>query len=114
MKNINWLDHFVNLLVVILGITVAYTLNNIREDNKTRILQNTYVQSMIDDIEIDIKELDSLITNDSISLALLDRVLSIEEKPLGDDSLQLILSSISSFEVFSSRNITYESIKSSG
>jgi hypothetical protein len=114
MKNINWLDHFVNLIVVITGISIAFMLNNWQESKKVKTLQEVYIQSMIDDIDEDIAELDSLVIEDNKSLDLFRRVLQANSKPLPKDSLSLAISKIASMSSFNSRNITYESVKSSG
>ncbi|MEQ8475043.1 DUF6090 family protein [Fulvivirga sp.] len=114
MKKINWLDHFVNLIVVITGISIAFMLNNWQESKKVKRLQEVYIQSMIDDIDEDIAELDSLVIEDSESLELFRRVLEAKIKPLPKDSLSLAISKVASMSSFNSRNITYESIKSSG
>ncbi len=114
MRKISWLDHFVNLIVVITGISVAFTLNNWSESRKVKSLQNTYIQSMIDDIDSDIAELDSLTIRHERDLKVFQRVMRVIDKPLSEDSAALALSKISSMSTFDSRNITYESIKSSG
>lgn len=114
MKKINWLDHFVNLIVVITGISIAFMLSNWQESKNVKALQDVYIQSMIDDIDEDIAELDSLVIEDSVSLALFRRVLQAKTRPLPKDSFSLAISKIASMNSFNSRNITYESVKSSG
>lgn len=114
MKNINWLDHFINLFVVIIGISVAYALNNLNESDKVENLQKTYVQSMIDDLDVDLQDLDSMILQDKEDLIIFQRVMAAQSHPLSNDSSALALSRIASMSTFNSRNITYESIKSSG
>lgn len=114
MKKINWFDHLINLLVVIVGISVAYALNNWNQSRKVALLQKTYVQSMVDDLDFDINELDSLIDYENENLKIFRRVISAKNHPLSEDSTQLAIARIASLNTFSSRNITYESIKSSG
>ncbi|QSE96404.1 DUF6090 family protein [Fulvivirga lutea] len=114
MRKISWLDHFVNLIVVITGISVAFALNNWNEEKKTNELHDTYIQAMIDDLDFDIAELDSLVKYESESLKIFRRLLSRSEPPLSDDSLNIAFARIASLNSFTSKNITYESIKSSG
>lgn len=114
MKRINWLDHLINLLVVITGITIAYSLNNYNEAKKSKELQDTYIESMITDIDKDISELDSLITDGQAELILFRRVMQSNKEPLSQDSLNMAIASLASMTTFYSRNITYESVKSSG
>lgn len=114
MKKVNWLDHFVNLIVVIVGISAAFMLNNFNESIKIKKLQDTYIQSMIDDVEVDIAELDSLIKDEEQNLKIYRRILQAGEKPLPQDSAALAIAKVAQLNSFNSRNITYESIKSSG
>ncbi len=114
MRKISWLDHFINLIVVIAGISVAYTLNNWNESRKVSELQGTYIQSMVDDLDFDIAELDSLTIADEQNLMIFQRVMRVISEPLSEDSSAFALSRIASMTTFDSRNITYESIKSSG
>ncbi|MEQ8927527.1 MAG: DUF6090 family protein [Fulvivirga sp.] len=114
MRNISWLDHFVNLIVVITGISVAFALNNWNEEKKTDELHDTYIQAMIDDLDSDIAELDSMVVREKENLAIFRRVLDRSKPVLSDDSLNIAFARIASLTSFSSKNITYESIKSSG
>ena len=114
MRNISWTDHIVNLLVVITGITIAFALNSWNEKRKVDELHNTYIQSMIDDLDIDIMELDSLVAYEKESMQIYRRVLQVAQHPLPKDSAALAAQRIASLRSFDSRNITYESIKSSG
>ncbi|MTI38345.1 DUF6090 family protein [Fulvivirga lutimaris] len=114
MKKINWLDHLINLLVVITGITIAYSLNNYNEAKKSKELQDTYIESMITDIDKDISELDSLILDGQQDTILFKRMLEAKTRPLSKDSISIAISRIASLASFYSRNITYESVKSSG
>ena len=114
MRNISWLDHFVNLIVVVTGITVAFALGNWNEEQKVKALQDTYIESMIGDINVDIAHLDSLIKDEETNLDIYKRILQANKKPLSNDSAQIAISKVAQLNSFSSRNITYESIKSSG
>lgn len=114
MRKISWLDHFVNLIVVITGISVAFALNNWNEGKKIKSLQDTYIESMIDDIDEDISQLDSLVMDEENNLEIYRRILQAGSNPLPKDSAQLAISKVAQLNSFTSRNITYESIKSSG
>lgn len=114
MRTISWLDHFVNLIVVVTGISVAFALGNWNEEQKIKALQVTYIESMIDDINEDISQLDSLVKDEENNLEIYKRILEADSKPLSKDSSQLAISKVAQLNSFSSRNITYESIKSSG
>ncbi len=114
MKKINWLDHFINLIVVIVGITIAYSLNNYNEAKKSKELQDVYIESMIADIDKDISELDSLVISDQQDSVLFSRIMVSNKQPLSKDSTNIAVASLARLNSFYSRNITYESVKSSG
>lgn len=61
MKNINWLDHFTNLLVVILGISIAFYLEGYRAEKENIAQERLYLESLIVDLEADLEALDTLL-----------------------------------------------------
>lgn len=109
---INWTDHLVNLFVVILGISIAFWLNEASEDDKNSQLKKVYLESMIRDLNQDVSDLNEIITEDSLS-AIYFRGLFLE-KIEDADSLQTGLSKLASLTTFSGHNVTYESLKSGG
>lgn len=72
MKKINWFDHLANLLVVILGISIAFYLENYKESSNNRKQAKKYVASLLKDVEADIEVLDTLLAvNDNIVESLI-------------------------------------------
>ncbi len=62
MKNkIDWRNHFIELMVVFIGITSAFTLNSWQETRKNAGLEQTYISSLAKDIKSDIAQLEWLI-----------------------------------------------------
>ena len=49
-KQINWLDHLISLFVVILGITIAFFLDNNRERIHLNKQESTYTNQLLDDL----------------------------------------------------------------
>ena len=43
--NIDWKSKFIDLLIVIIGITIAFQLNNLNESNKSKIKEIDYLRS---------------------------------------------------------------------
>lgn len=60
MKRVNWLDHLVNLLVVILGITIAFYFESSKESRQAKQEERKYLESLLVDLEADIAMLDTL------------------------------------------------------
>ncbi|MGB0176034.1 MAG: DUF6090 family protein [Owenweeksia sp.] len=59
MRRINWRYAIGELLIVIIGITVAFALNNWAGNIKDRDLEKAYLQSIKTDLQSDIQQLDS-------------------------------------------------------
>ena len=53
MKKINWQYTFGEILIVIIGITIAFSLNRCAENSKERKLRVQYLESLKEDIETD-------------------------------------------------------------
>jgi hypothetical protein len=55
---IDWKVHIIDLIVVIVGVTIAFALTNYQEVSKEKDLQKTYLQSLANDLEVDVKNLE--------------------------------------------------------
>lgn len=116
MKRINWLDHIANLLVVILGISIAFYLESYKEAENNRVQERKYLESLIKDLDTDIQALDTLkIFNKRISEALVTLSDASIGKPYGSDTaLMNYALTIQYNPPFSPQRTTYESLKASG
>ncbi|MEO9870565.1 DUF6090 family protein [Ekhidna sp.] len=116
MKNINWLDHIANLLVVILGISIAFYLEGYKEESNSKKLERKYLESLISDLDIDIQALDTLRSvNDRISTSLVTLSEASIGRPYGSDTaLMNHILTIQYNPPFSPQRTTYESLKASG
>ena len=117
MKNlkINWKNHLIELLVVFIGISGAFALNNWNEARQNRELEKKYLTNMYSEINSDINTLSEIIestSRDTVHIRRLLKFLASGESNL--DTILPILNIMSSAQQFTPRNITYESIKSSG
>lgn len=114
MKKINWLDHLVNLVVVITGISVAFAMNNWKADRDKVKIEIEYLTSLIQDLDKDKNDHDSLITDDSTQLKALIKLFQLNEIGEVDDSVSWSLSQLGTFNSFDAHNTTFESLKNSG
>lgn len=116
MKKINWLDHLTNLLVVILGISIAFYLESYKEEKNNRNQEQKYIESIRADLKVDIETLDTLMSiNKSISEALV----TLSDASIGssygsDTALMNYIFRIQYNPPFSPQRTTYESLKASG
>lgn len=115
MKSINWKDHFVSLLVVILGISVAFYLEGYREGKSADKLSAQYLISLSEDLEEDRKLLDTL---NAVNERLLANLVKLSNASVGApvdlDSLAGFMYSIMYNPPFTPQSTSYESMKSSG
>lgn len=120
MRKISWLDHIVNLVVVITGITVAFSLNNWKSGNDRARVEKEYFKSFTLDLDQDIENLDSLLIDDSLQAKALEKLLNFDENinidETGgiDDSTLSAVNRLAQLNTFLAQNTTYESMKSSG
>lgn len=57
---INWKNHFIELLVVIIGISIAFSLNNWKESSKDKKPEKRYLQNLLSGLERYTKQLTRL------------------------------------------------------
>ncbi len=53
MKNLNWRNYFIELLIVIIGISVAFWLNNVAQENAEKKLETKFIQDLGSDLRSD-------------------------------------------------------------
>ena len=114
-KKIDWTNHLIELVVVFIGISLAFMLNNWREGYKDHELRDKYLASFYSDIQGDHLQLDTLIRQETERLDQVGRLLTLlQEKKYQNDSVLIILSQMASYNPFNQNVVTYESIKNSG
>lgn len=114
-SKIDWTNHFIELIVVFIGISGAFALNNWNEDRQEKELEKKYLTSLHSEIKSDINQLNTIINathKDSIEVTELLTLLKNEEFEL--KKIIPYLNTLSSAEQFTPRTVTFESIKNSG
>ncbi|MEL6535604.1 MAG: DUF6090 family protein [Bacteroidota bacterium] len=81
MKKINWVNHGVELVVVIIGISIAFSLNNWRDSRTARKHEKEYLSSMLEDLAEDMGRLVVIIQSDSVKKSQLDTLISFTRYP---------------------------------
>ena len=114
-KQINWVNHIVELLVVVIGVTVAFQLENWKEGNRTDKLRQQYYKSMASDLKKDVKELQLLADTSNHFLRMNKRLTEcIVRRDLEHDSLFFFFLGVYNQIEFTAVDNTYESMKASG
>ena len=114
-KKIDWLNHSISLIVVFLGVTAGFILQNQKDNASDRDLEKKYISSFINDIDNNIEELKNLIENDSLWLGNnMYSAVYIMGDTLSYDSACSLIKSMVYFSEFSEQTDTYEDISGSG
>jgi len=111
----NWQRLLLELLVVFLGVSSGFVLNNKRDDYKDKKLEYNYIESFIQNIDTNIVNLSNDIHEDTLwRNALIPKIMLIQTKKFPDDSIHILLTSILQASKAALVTSTYEDIKSSG
>lgn len=120
MKQVNWADHIVNFITVLLSISIAFWLDGYRSDLKERKIEQRNMVAMLVDLKEDAQILDSLVTmyaEAKVSAQkLIDANLTYYDYRDTTQNIYKDWRKVMGLyaEPFSPRNITYESMRSSG
>ena len=115
MKNIKWFNLLLELLVVIFGVTIAFSLNTWKENRRTSQLEREYLMSYKYDLEKDTVQLLEYIDTLTIHKDNCGKLIGmIFSNNFEDESL--LTNSLSLFFVtnFMPHSATYKSMTSSG
>jgi hypothetical protein len=111
-----WPEYFLEIIVVIIGITISLTLSNFQEEAANRKLEQTYLKSLLEDINADLKELEVTIHRTEIVIqsgnSLLEQS-SSETLTSGKEEFVKLIQSVIDRPNFVSKNATFYSLKSS-
>ena len=110
---LDWRDLLVNkafdLVMLILGVSIAFQVDNWKKDSEKRELERFYKQGLIIDINADIDEMERILTELRSDKQKLEAYLPMMNK-LPADSLMTPLISILSLETFSPSDNTYNTL----
>lgn len=99
------LNKFLDLLIVVFGVTIAFQLNNLKERSDQRSLEHFYIESILSDIDKDIESigriLDELRSDSSLTSVCISKHIA---GMTSYDTLSLAIVNVLSFETFNYRN----------
>lgn len=112
---INWANHFVELVVVIIGITIAFMLENWRQENANHDLEQKYLNSLKSDLMSDNKLLDSTVSSVEKQISKLrDFITEIKTGTVVKQKAENIIPQVLISYGFAPKLATYQSITNSG
>lgn len=116
MKKVNWKYAFGEILIVIIGITVAFALNNWSAGIKEKRLKQRYVESLQSDLQLDVDNLQTIVGKLEARFSFIQQQLipSIYTlKPVTDTTINTFFAMVDPLQ-FIPRTASFESLKYSG
>lgn len=115
MKKINWQYTFGEILIVIIGISIAFSLNECAQNAKDQSQKIQYLTNIKNDVNADKLQLESNIKEISEKIMLTKEIIPL----LGTNNPNLLRSQHKIFQVanitnFTPNNITYQTLINSG
>ena len=115
MEKINWKNYFIELIVVFIGITAAFLLNNWREDYKSNELKSKYLNSIKNDVIQDSMSVNEILKlNEGKEVKFKKYIASTIKGISSIDSAIILFQDILIIPKFYPQSNTYVSIKYSG
>jgi hypothetical protein len=117
MKNlkIHWINHAIELIVVFLGISAGFLLQNHNETAREKEMELNYLGGFNNDILENIETLETQIKFDSTWITRINYAIhQILDGSLSYDSACSLMKGMAEFSRFTSQNVTYLNIISSG
>jgi hypothetical protein len=114
---IKWTYYFIELLVVFIGVTAGFLLNNWREETSELKLEKKYLESFYNDALTDAEDLDSLIFRSQKKADTMIGILrksALVGESLNEELAKELVREIMFIEWFTPVNDTYDDIINSG
>lgn len=109
------MDHLVNLVVVIVGISIAFGLNRYSENKKEAKLEQEYLKSFSEDLKDDIAQLEHIMDTSRYWMNNNERLTEVVlQNDFEHDSLFYFVISLYSLQEFTPSDNTYQTLMSSG
>jgi hypothetical protein len=111
-----WPEYLLEIIVVIIGITISFTLNNFQTSAANKVLEETYLRGLQQDVQADIQELKETMERTSTVITSSEKILDESKREkivLTKNELVNLVLEIASRPNFVSKNSTLSSLKSS-
>ena len=106
-----FIDKFFDLIMVILGVYIAFQFNALKEKSDQRSLERFYLQSMVTDLKNDIGEIENNLSNLKNDHHLVSGFLQkMETSTAKADSLGPVLINVFSLDTFNPSQNTYSTL----
>ena len=115
MKKLNWKYAFSEILIVIIGISIAFSMNKCADDSKNEAQRNQYLTSLKNDVEADKVQLESNVLAISEKIKLSGEVIDLLNKDMPQKMGAMgKLFQIAVLSNFDAKDVTYTTLVNSG
>lgn len=114
---LDWKNHFIELLIVIIGITIAFWLNNLANESSDRKLEEKFINDLRADLQRDSATLAYNVKFNERKVEILYggiQLMVSDTKHMYSDSLINMLEAIGNYDFFVSESFTLVSLLQSG
>ena len=113
-ENRSWSNYLIELLIVIIGITIAFWLSNLAESSNNRKQMTTYLSDIKNDLKTDSIRLTRNIRNNELKSKTLLKSLEFIKQTASIDSVLVTVLQIGEYDFFKPDNFTLTSLIQSG
>lgn len=114
-KKIDWLNHFLEFIVVVIGILLAFQLNTCRESQKEHVLVEEHVASILEETQFNKTQIKGSIENSERLLAQLDTLITLTgEKDLNLPKMHRLSLALMSLDYMYIKKNAYQSFVETG
>ncbi len=116
LSNIHWGDKLIDILVVVLGITIAFALNNWRENRQNAKLEQQYLRNLKEDLVKDSVGLDYSISHADEIFFSIERIQRLAGQSSNADSIYVYLGAIGddNLLIFKPEDYSYSTMQQTG
>lgn len=114
-QKINWSNHFIELIVVVIGISIAFMLDNWNQERENQKLEQKYLNSFKNDIVSDASRLDSTIIGVENKLNIIGKYINeVKNGKASIEKAEVIIPHLLATYGFSPKQTTFQSLTNNG
>ncbi len=116
LRQLNWVEYSIQFFLVLISIMVAFNVENFRDYQQERRVEREYLESMVDEIKVDLSYFEAEVNNSEYNIKVYDKLLADHPQsiPVNDSVVHVIYEFYHPSRIFSPMDITYTSMKTSG
>ncbi|RDK88336.1 hypothetical protein [Marinirhabdus gelatinilytica] len=114
-KKIDWLNHFLEFIVVVIGILLAFQLNTCREAKKEDNLVESHVKNVVEETQFNKQQIEGSLETSKTLLQKLDTLINLTaQKELDRNSAHILSMELMSLDYMYLKKNAYNSLVETG